>query len=270
MSAALLSQIWFGIIVLEVGLYLVLDGADLGIGILSLFRRREHARALMMRVIGPIWDANETWLVIAGGTLFGAFPLAYGIILNALYIPVMLLVFGMILRAVSFEFHEYSQHHAFWSFLFGVGSLVAVLGQGFLAGGILSGIHVVHGSFAGGLFDWLTPFTLGITAVISGGYVIIGHAYLVHKHVLSRPHERALYPVALSSLALGFIAVTALTMPYIIPPSITLYEAASSPLTLRFMLYGIGPLIPIVLGYNLYLHRVFRDERPSLRDEQYG
>lgn len=270
MSAAWLPSIWFGIIAFEICLYILLDGADLGIGMLSLFKKREHARALMMHVIGPIWDANETWLVIAGGTLFGAFPEAYGIILNALYIPVMLLIFGIILRAASFEFHEYGKNKNLWSFLFGFGSLLAVLGQGSMAGGLLSGIAVVNGSFAGSAFDWATPLTLGITATIIVGYMIIGYAYLVHKHAHAQLHEKALYPFMLSVLALGFVTVTALMMPYIIPPSVTVDEAASSTTTLRFMLYGIGPLIPIILAYNLFLYRVFRDERAAGRTEHYG
>lgn len=113
---SILPQIWFLILCLEIGLYVVLDGADLGIGLLTLLpQESEGKRGLMMQTIGPIWDANETWLVIAGGTLFGAFPLVYSIVLNALYIPVMLILFGLIFRAVSFEFREHRSTNIFGS-----------------------------------------------------------------------------------------------------------------------------------------------------------
>ena len=222
---------------------------------LSLLRGREHAHALMMRVIGPIWNANETWLIIAGGTLFGAFPLAYSVILNALYIPVMLLIFGLILRAASFEFHEYGKNKPLWSFCFGLGSLLAVIGQGFAGGGLLSGITVANHAFAGGMFDWVTPLTFVVTAALIGAYLVIGYTYLVYKSVLAQAHEKAPYPLALSMLTIGYLVVVALILPYIVPPSVTIAAASSSPVTLRFMLYGIGPLIPIILVYNLYLYR---------------
>jgi len=265
-----LPDIWFLIIALEIGLYVILDGADLGIGMLSLFRKREETRSLMMHVIGPIWDANETWLVIAGGALFGAFPLAYGVILNALYIPVMVLIFGLIIRAAAFEFHEFSSNKNFWSALFGIGSLVAVLGQGFVAGGLASGVSVRSGAFSGGAFDWATPLTALVTALLVLAYLLIGYAYLIRKHALSRPHEKALYPLALIALAFAFVVGVSLAPPYIVPHAVTIDEAASSSLTLSFMLVGMGPLIPIILAYNFYLYHVFRDERDETRSEQYG
>lgn len=269
MSPALLAEIWFGIIAFEIGMYVLLDGADLGIGLLSLFSRREDARAMMMHVIGPIWDANETWLVIAGGTLFGAFPLAYGIILSALYIPVMILIFGLILRAAAFEFHEYSTYKNFWSVLFGIASTLAVLGEGTFFGGLVSGIPVAGGVFAGGAWNWVMPSTLGVVAVIALIHLLIGKLYLMHK----RNPTRTLRVAYLLSLVVTgcFLAILVVnTMPYIIPHSVTIYQAASSPYTLTFMLFGIGPLIPIVLAYNLYLYRVFRDEREEGRSQQYG
>jgi cytochrome d ubiquinol oxidase subunit II len=270
MSAQVLAEIWFGIVAFEIGLYLLLDGADLGIGMLSLGHSREHARSLMMTAIGPIWDANETWLVIAGGTFFGAFPLAYGLILSALYIPVMILIFGIIIRAASFEFHEYSESKNFWSIIFGVGSLIAVIGQGALVGGLLSGIHVENEVFVGGSFDWLSPVTVAITCMVVAGYLVTGKLYLLHRSVDATWRIRSLYLLSLVVFGLGFGVVTLLLMPYIIPGALTIYQAASSPGTLLFMLYGIGPLIPIVAIYNFYLHRVFRAERSSLREDYYG
>lgn len=265
-----LAAIWFLIIGFQIGLYALLDGADLGIGLLSLMQRRERAHALMMHAIGPIWDANETWLVIAGGTLFGAFPLAYGTILSALYIPIMILIFGLILRATSFEFHEYSTHKTFWSTMFGVGSLFAVIGQGFAVGGLLSGITVTDGVFTGHTFDWFTQISVTVVCGMLLGYVAMGYAYLVRRRVLARPHERLLYPIAVAGFASAYIVALGLLYPHIVPPSITIWDAASSPATLKFMLYGIGPLFPIVLAYNFYLYHVFRSERQHGRSEHYG
>lgn len=103
---AFLAVIWFGILGLILTLYVVLDGFDLGVGMLSLFSRNERHRGIMMATLGSIWDGNETWLVVLGGALFGAFPIAYGAILHALYIPIMAMIFGLMFRAVAFEFRE--------------------------------------------------------------------------------------------------------------------------------------------------------------------
>lgn len=262
-----LPALWFFTIALEIALYLMLDGADLGIGILSLFAKNEKSRGLMLHVVGPIWDANETWLVVAAGTLFGAFPLAYGVMLSALYIPVMFLIFSLILRAVSFAFYESSEKSWLWGRLFGLGSLLAAISQACMAGGLVSGITVANDMFAGGAFDWATPITLVLVIAIVIAYLCTGKAYLIHKSLSSGAIRRAIYPVSLGVLALGFIAVSLHLLPYMVPPSITIFHAAASAKTLTFMLYGIGPLIPIIFAYNIYLYRVFRDERA---DESYS
>ncbi|BCX07990.1 MAG: hypothetical protein KatS3mg066_1849 [Fischerella sp.] len=137
-----LPQVWFGILALFLFLYVMLDGFDLGVGILSLTASTEERRSILMTSLSNIWDANETWLVLMGGGLFGAFPLAYGTILNALYIPILLMVFGLIFRAVAFEFREQAKRKLFWNFAFGAGSFLAALGQGFALGGVLKGIQV--------------------------------------------------------------------------------------------------------------------------------
>ncbi len=264
-----LPALWFFTIALEIGLYLMLDGADLGIGILSLFSKNEHTRGYVMQVIGPIWDANETWLVVAAGTLFGAFPLAYGIILSALYIPVMILIFGLILRAVSFEFYHFASRKRIWGRFFGIGSLMAAVGQGLLAGGLVSGIAVSNGEFVGGPLSFATPIAFVITAGIVIAYLCTGKAYLVRRHESSGSLKRLMYPSALAVLAVAFGTVTIVLLPNLVPPSITIYTAAASHKTLKFMLYGIGPLIPIIFAYNLYLYRVFREEREESRDDTY-
>jgi cytochrome d ubiquinol oxidase subunit II len=137
-----LPQVWFVILALFLFLYVMLDGFDLGVGILSLTSSDEERRSHLMTSLGNIWDANETWLVLMGGALFGAFPLAYGTILNALYIPIFMMIFGLIFRAVAFEFREHSNRKLLWNFAFGAGSFLAALGQGFALGAVIEGIAV--------------------------------------------------------------------------------------------------------------------------------
>ncbi len=178
---ATLVYVWFFLLYSVLFLFVLLDGADLGIGMLALGVRREERRSAMMAIIGPLWYANETWLVIAGAILFGAFPAAYGLLLSSLYIPAMLLIFGLILRAVSIEFRPHSRRKGLWGTLFGAGSLIAVLGQGFILGGLLSGLKVQGGSFAGGPWDWLNPVGTLVAAAIVAGYATLGAAYMVRR-----------------------------------------------------------------------------------------
>ena len=178
---AVLVYVWFFLLYGVLFLFVLLDGADLGIGILALGVRREERRSAMMATIGPLWYANETWLVIAGAILFGAFPAAYGLLLSSLYIPAMLLIFGLMLRAVSIEFRPHSERKGLWGTLFAAGSLVAVLGQGFILGGLLSGLKVQGGSFAGGPWDWINPVGALVAATIVAGYATLGAAYMVRR-----------------------------------------------------------------------------------------
>ena len=134
-----LPQVWFAILALFLFLYVMLDGFDLGVGILSVTASDEERRSILMTSLGNVWDANETWLVLMGGALFGAFPLAYSTILTALYIPILMMIFGFIFRAVAFEFREHANRKAFWNLAFGAGSFLAALGQGFALGGSVSG-----------------------------------------------------------------------------------------------------------------------------------
>ena len=177
-----LPQVWFVILALFLFLYVMLDGFDLGVGILSITASTEERRGLLMTSLGNIWDANETWLVLMGGALFGAFPLAYGTILQALYIPIMIMIFGLIFRAVAFEFRELSNTKLFWNIAFGGGSFLAAIGQGFALGGILQGIAVDSaGNFIGGTWDWLSLRSLLVALTLIQGYVLIGSTYLILK-----------------------------------------------------------------------------------------
>ena len=177
----LLATIWFLIIGLFMVIYVVLDGFDLGVGVLSLFVGDEPRRAAMMSSLGSIWDANETWLVVIGGTLFGAFPLVYGTVLHGLYIPVIVMLLGFMLRGVSFEFHELSDHKPIWSFTFGLGSLIAAMAQGFALGGLLNGVQVANGVYTGGAMDWLSPFSVFVAIGVVAGYAMLGSTYLIMK-----------------------------------------------------------------------------------------
>lgn len=177
-----LPVIWAGLIGTAVMLYVVLDGFDLGIAILFTTTRDESERDQMMNSVAPFWDGNETWLVLGGGGLWVAFPYAYAIIMPAFYIPVILMLLALIFRGVAFEFRWVAKpHHRVWDFAFWAGSTVAAFAQGLILGGLLQGVKVVDKQFAGGPFDWLTPFTLmcGVGVVI--GYATLGATWLVYK-----------------------------------------------------------------------------------------
>ncbi|MGH6980961.1 MAG: cytochrome d ubiquinol oxidase subunit II, partial [Stellaceae bacterium] len=176
-----LVHVWLCFLGLFLVLYVVLDGFDLGIGILSLFARAEERRDIMVASLGSTWDANESWLVVLGGALFGAFPLAYAVVLNALYLPLVSMILALIFRAVAFEFRIHARNKLGWSIAFGLGSLAAAVCQGFVLGGLIGGIAVTDRQFAGGAFDWLTPFSLASACGVVFGYVLLGAAYLILK-----------------------------------------------------------------------------------------
>jgi cytochrome d ubiquinol oxidase subunit II len=205
-----LPQVWFAILALFLFLYVMLDGFDLGVGILSLTSSSEERRGILMTSLGNVWDANETWLVLMGGALFGSFPLAYSTILHALYIPIWLMVFGFIFRAVAFEFREHSNRKFFWNTAFGVGSLLAASGQGFALGSVLSGIQVDEaGHFIGSTWDWLSWPSVLVALTLIQGYVLIGSTYLVLKTEgeLQKTHYRTAKIAAWTTLA-GAILIT--------------------------------------------------------------
>lgn len=208
-----LPQVWFVILALFLLLYVMLDGFDLGVGILSLTSSSEERRGILMTSLNNIWDANETWLVLMGGALFGAFPLAYSTILHALYIPIFIMIFGFVFRAVAFEFREHSRSKTFWNFAFGVGSLLATIGQGLSLGGVLSSIKVDEaGNFIGGNFDWLSWQTVVVALTLVQGYVLIGSTYLILKTEgeLQETHYRTARIATISTLV-GAVAITVAT-----------------------------------------------------------
>jgi cytochrome d ubiquinol oxidase subunit II len=178
----LLPLVWAGIIALGVAIYVVMDGFDLGIGILFPFARSHEHRDIMMNTVAPVWDGNETWLVMGGVGLFSAFPLAYAILLQALYIPLILMLVALIFRGISFEF-RFKAHSSryLWDAAFSLGSMLTALCQGITLGAVVQGITVVDGRYAGGLFDWLTPFSLFTGLSVVAGYALLGSSWLIMK-----------------------------------------------------------------------------------------
>ncbi|HTI66076.1 MAG TPA: cytochrome d ubiquinol oxidase subunit II [Caulobacteraceae bacterium] len=178
-----LPLIWAGVIAAAVLLYVLLDGFDLGVGILFPFARSPSDRDAMMNAIAPVWDGNETWLVLGGGGLLAAFPLAYAVLMPALYLPIILMLLALILRGVAFEFrlHGRGRGKQVWTVAFAGGSLTAAFAQGLVLGGFIQGVKVAGGAFAGGPFDWLTPYTVLVACGLTAGYALLGACWLVFK-----------------------------------------------------------------------------------------
>ena len=177
-----LSVVWAFVIAFAVFAYVVMDGFDLGVGLLFPGLRPGEERDTAMNSIAPVWDGNETWLILGGGGLFAAFPLAYAIILPALYAPIIAMLLGLIFRGVAFEFRwRDPAHRAAWDIAFTGGSLVAALAQGITLGALLQGIAVAGRGYGGGWWDWLTPFSLltGLSLVV--GYALLGATWLVMR-----------------------------------------------------------------------------------------
>jgi cytochrome bd ubiquinol oxidase subunit II len=175
-----LALFWAAVIAFAIIVYVILDGFDLGVGVLFGVAEDETRRDHMLATIAPFWDGNETWLVVIGASLFAAFPMVYSVFLPAFYIPVLLMLFGLIFRGVAFEF-RYRGAKAFWDGAFCVGSVVAAFVQGAAVGAMIRGIPVKDGQFAGGAFDWLAPLPVltGIGLVL--GYALLGAGWIVLK-----------------------------------------------------------------------------------------
>ncbi len=176
-----LPELWVILIVLFLLYYAITDGYDLGIGIISLFTSRAEDKSTMIFSIKGIWSGNQTWIVVLGGMLFGAFPLFYSLLLTALYIPMVIMLIGFVFRGIGIDLGEHYQHRPFWRYSFGLGSLVATLAQGFALGGLLSGLEVHDGRFGGSVWDWLNPFAGLIAAGVLSGYIMLGGNFLVWK-----------------------------------------------------------------------------------------
>ena len=322
-----ISVIWFVIIVFATLMYIVMDGFDLGIGMLFSVVHDGEERDVMVNSVAPVWDGNETWLVLGGAGLFGAFPLAYAVITDALVIPLTAMLIGLIFRGVAFEFRfkAVPSHRTFWDYAFAGGSLLATFSQGIVVGAFINGFAVADRRFAGSTLDWLTPFNLfcGLGLVVA--YLLLGTTWLImksegalqqrmrsasrqllvallavfavislwtplaHPAIAARwfslPNLYFLLPVpllvilisgwlwrtlhqrdrhvspftlTLGLVFLGFSGLGISIWPHIIPPAITLWQAAAPPQSQGFMLVGALLIIPVILGYTCWSYYVFR------------
>ncbi|MEM9589723.1 MAG: cytochrome d ubiquinol oxidase subunit II [Pseudomonadota bacterium] len=179
-----LPLIWAILIAVAVMLYVLLDGMDLGVGMLSFFAKDDEERNMMSATIEPVWDGNETWLILGGGGLFAAFPLAYAVIMPGVYLPVLVMLAALIFRGVAFEFRHKAVRQPtrhFWNGAFYGGSLVAAFSQGIILGAFVTGFETDGRNFAGGAFDWLSPFSLLTGVSVTIGYILLGACWLILK-----------------------------------------------------------------------------------------
>jgi cytochrome bd ubiquinol oxidase subunit II len=320
-----LAFTWALLIAFAVLAYVVLDGFDLGVGILFPFIDGTKNRDTAMNSVAPVWDGNETWLVLGGGGLFAVFPLAYAIILPALYAPVTAMLLGLVLRGVAFEFRWKTERGKFlWDGAFAGGSLVAALSQGIMLGALIQGIKVDGRAYAGGWLDWLTPFSLMTGVAVVVGYAMLGATWLIWKTedyvqrrayglawvlafalvaaigivslwtpflnprflarwfawpailyvapvplltlvvaarlVLAVHDRRQVEPFAatLTLFVLCYVGLGISLYPNIVPPSISIWDAAAPDNSLAFLLAGTVVLVPIILAYTAYSYWVFR------------
>ncbi|MGO1375270.1 cytochrome d ubiquinol oxidase subunit II [Psychrobacter sp. AOP7-D1-15] len=205
-----LPLIWGGLIALAVFIYVLLDGFDLGCGILFPFAGSDKNRSRIMNSIAPFWDGNETWLVLGGGGLFAAFPVAYGIIMTGLYLPVTAMLFGLILRGIAFEFRfKSSARRHVWDNSFFIGSVIASFSQGIMLGALVQGLQADNRLYSGGPFDWLTPFSIVCGFAMIIGYTLLGSTWLIIKteHSL-QTWARKVSGWMLTALIIAMIVVT--------------------------------------------------------------
>jgi cytochrome d ubiquinol oxidase subunit II len=319
-----LPLIWAAIVGTAVTLYVILDGFDLGIGMLFPFAKDDKERDQMMASIAPFWDGNETWLVMGGAGLLVAFPLAYSIVMPAMYLPVIVMLLALVFRGIAFEFREIGHNKALWNVAFAGGSTIASFAQGIILGGMIKGIRVENGAYAGGTFDWATPFAFLCGFGVLFGYALLGATWLVmktegpvadrarsHAAILlyavlafmaavslwtplefprirerwfSLPNFFYLWPVPLLTaitafvawlslrhegegtpfvativlFLLGFLGLVISSFPYLVPPSLTIWQAAAAPASQSFMLIGTVVLLPLILAYTAYVYWLFR------------
>ena len=181
-DASTLAMFWAAVIAGSILIYVILDGFDLGVGILFGTTNDEDMRKRMMTSIAPFWDGNETWLVVIGASLFAAFPAVYAVFLGAFYLPVLLMLFGLIFRGVAFEFRYRSERmRPFWDRGFFLGSVLVAFVQGAAIGGLMRGIPVVDNQYAGGSFSWLHPFPIATGVGLVLGYALLGAGWLILK-----------------------------------------------------------------------------------------
>lgn len=320
-----LAFIWAGLIALAVLVYVILDGFDLGVGILFPLGRSTRERDVMMNSVAPVWDGNETWLILGGGGLFAVFPLAYAVVMTALYVPILAMLLALVFRGVAFEYRWRTRRwKPVWDAAFFGGSTVAAFMQGVALGALVQGIPVEGRAYAGGWWDWLTPFSVLTGLAVVVGYALLGAGWLILKTegaLQSRMRHHAwwlgaatlaliglvslitpflepiyfqrwfnlpgslwTFVVPLVMLALAWSFFTGLNAhrdaqpflsalgffvaafagigisfyPMMVPPGLTIGDAAAPAESLAFALVGVAILLPLILGYTAYAYWVFR------------
>ncbi|NEU95251.1 cytochrome d ubiquinol oxidase subunit II [Bradyrhizobium uaiense] len=199
---------WVAVLAISMLLYLLLDGFDLGVGMLFGLTRSEADRSAMLRSVAPFWDGNETWLIVTGVVLWSAFPIVYATLLSALYVPVVLMLAGLILRGVSFEFRHHAQRSRWiWDFCFAAGSLVASFMQGVMVGALVEGLRFTNGQYSGGPFGWVTTFALLCGAGLCFGYALLGACWLVSKSEGEVRNNARDQVSILASVSLAFLII---------------------------------------------------------------
>ncbi len=246
-----LPLIWYGLIATAIFLYILLDGFDLGVGVLFPFAPTDQCRDRMMNSIAPFWDGNETWLILGGGGLFAAFPLAYAVMMPALYIPVIIMLLGLIFRGVAFEFRfkATGKSRRIWDDSFHFGSLVAAFMQGVIIGAIVQGINVEGRSYAGGPFDWLDAYSVMTGIAVVFGYTLLGATWLVMKtdgETQDWARKSASYVIAYVAV---FLAIVSISMPIMNAEIRTLW----------FSLPNFFFLLPIPVASLVMLIIIWRD-----------
>ena len=257
-----LPLIWAGVIATAVLFYVMLDGFDLGVGILFPFAS-EADRDVMVDSIAPVWDGNETWLVLGGGGLFAAFPKAYAVIMPALYGPIMLMLLGLVMRGVAFEFRARGRvrGRAFWTAAFAGGSITAAVAQGFVLGGFIQGVTIKDGAFAGGPLDWLTPYTVLVAAGIVAGYALLGATWLVWRTQTELHGKARRWAWIAGPTVAGLLAAVSLATLFVHPKIAVrwgftgeAFEPATFLPLLPIPLLGLAGLIIVTVGLTRRSH----------------
>jgi cytochrome bd ubiquinol oxidase subunit II len=317
-----------GVIGLTIFMYVLLDGFDLGIGILFPFVKNQNYQHTMMNTILPIWDGNETWLVLGGATLYGAFPLVYSTLLPTLYLPIMMMLLSLILRGISFEFiHHAHASKSLWAFTFALGSSIAAFCQGVILGTFVQGYTYTNGTILlASHYHWLTPFSVTTGFAVVFGYALLGSLWLIAKttgnlqnlmqqwsrfllifvavfmadislwtpyvdpdiwqrwfafpnifymsllplttvllfcglwYNLEKRNNYQPFLYAIGLFLCPFLGFILSLWPYIIPRSVTIWEAAAPFKVQVFILVGLAILLPVLIIYNAYAYWVFREK----------
>ena len=254
-----LATVWAFIIAFAVFAYIVMDGFDLGIGILFPTFKVGRERDTAMNSIAPVWDGNETWLVLGGGGLMAAFPLAYGVVMTALYPPIIAMVLGLVFRGVAFEARwRDPDHRRWWDIAFAGGSIVASFCQGVTLGAMLQGIAIENRGYAGGWLDWLTPFSLLTGAGVVCGYALLGATWLIWKTDGSIQERafRLVKPAGIATLAvIGLVSLATLNLDYTYREKWLGYPAV--------LLTAQVPLLTAIIAFAFYRSiRKRREARP--------